>query len=565
MQDKYLKIINEEKEKMGANIFKKKVLNNFYPEIIKDLENFVKITPDLNDLKFSEQLYCFLYNIKDRPKCEDLDCYNLPRFKSVVRGYGNYCSETCRRKNSSFTTLTLRKYGKKPMELDWVKEKIKETNIKKYGVECVFQSKNIKEKIKETNIKKYGVDNPAKSDFIKKLTEENNIKKYGVNSPTKLKIVKDKSKQTNLIKWGSEYFTQSKKYLDNRLDRELDFVLRDLPTTLNIINNNSDGYHIICNLCKSESLINKVLYRLRKKNNITICPICNPINKTDSDSERLVANFIGEHVNNIILKDRTILNGKEIDILVESNKIGFEYHGLYWHSEIYKTKDYHLNKTKLAESKGYKLIHVFEDEWVFKNNIVKSLIKSNLNLYDRKIYARKCYVKEIVTEIYKEFCENNHIQGYTISKIKLGLFYNEELVSVMSFGGLRKSLGSKHISNHYEMLRFCNKLNTTVVGGASKLFKYFITNFNPEEVISFADKRYFSGDMYKLLGFNYVSTTTPNYWYVVNGFRQHRFKYRKDVLVKQGFDKNKTEKEIMFERGYFRIWDCGNLKFLWKK
>ena len=131
----------------------------------------------------------------------------------------------------------------------------------------------------------------------------------------------------------------------------------------------------------------------------------------------------------------------------------------------------------------------------------------------------------------------------------------------MSFGGMRKSLGSKITDNNYELLRYCSSINTSVVGGPSKLLKYFIKKYNPNKIISYADRTISNGNLYTKLGFNLVSITKPNYYYVVNGVRKNRFSYRKDVLVKMGYDKNKTEKEIMFERGFYMIYDCGNLKY----
>jgi hypothetical protein len=158
---------------------------------------------------------------------------------------------------------------------------------------------------------------------------------------------------------------------------------------------------------------------------------------------------------------------------------------------------------------------------------------------------------------------NNHIQGYVNSNIKLGLFHKQELVSLMTFGGLRKSLGSKHKNNHWEMLRFCNKLNTTVVGGSSKLFNFFIKNYSPIEITSYSDNRFFNGSLYETLGFKFIKNTGINYFYVKNGKREHRFKYRKDMLVKQGFDSEMTEHQIMLERKIYRIYDCGNKKWVW--
>ena len=189
------------------------------------------------------------------------------------------------------------------------------------------------------------------------------------------------------------------------------------------------------------------------------------------------------------------------------------------------------------------------------------MIGKNLN----KIYARKCIIKEIKdNKLVREFLEKNHLQGFVGCQIKLGLFYNDELVSLMTFGKQRKSMGTKSKENVYEMLRFCNKLNTSVIGGADKLFKYFIDNFHPVEIISYADRSWSQGDLYYKLRFHLMHKTAPNYYYIVNGIRKHRFNYRKDKLVHDGYDKNLSEHEIMLNRKIYRIYDSGSLKFTWK-
>jgi hypothetical protein len=271
-------------------------------------------------------------------------------------------------------------------------------------------------------------------------------------------------------------------------------------------------------------------------------------------------------LNNVdfIENDRSVLDGKEIDILLPKHDIGIEYDGLYWHSDIFKDRKYHINKTNNSEKKNIQLIHIFEDEWLENKNIVKSIIKSKLGLYDNRYYGRKCIVKEIDSKTSKTFLIENHLQGNVNSGVKIGLFYDNKLVSLMTFGKKRISLGSKTSKiGEYELLRFCNKLNTQIIGGASKLFKYFLRNYSPTQIISFADRRYSHGDLYTQLGFEHVYNTQPNYFYFNknNGVREHRYKYRKNVLVSLGHDKSKTEFEIMKSLGYLKIYDSGSMKF----
>jgi hypothetical protein len=192
------------------------------------------------------------------------------------------------------------------------------------------------------------------------------------------------------------------------------------------------------------------------------------------------------------------------------------------------------------------------------------MILNKLGKTPNKIYARKTSIKEINdNKLVKDFLNNNHLQGYIASSIKIGLYYNDELVSLMTFGKGRVALGSRNY-NGYELLRFCSKLNTNVLGGANKLFKYFIKKYKPQNVISYADRGRSNGLLYEKLGFSLIGYTKPNYYYIVNNVRHHRFNYRKDKLVKDGFDKNKSEHQIMLERKIYRIYDSGNLKYEFK-
>lgn len=210
------------------------------------------------------------------------------------------------------------------------------------------------------------------------------------------------------------------------------------------------------------------------------------------------------------------------------------------------------------------LLPIFEDEWKYKSDIWKSMLRNMFGLTENKIFARKCIIKKVSSSDARIFLENNHIQGFSNGVYAYGLYYNDELVSLMTFGKQRINLGGKKDENSFELVRFCNKLNTNVIGGASKLFKSFLKDFNPNEIISYSDKRWSTGKLYDMLGFKHIHDSRPNYFYVVNDKRENRFKYRKDRLIAEGYDKDKTEHDIMLERGIFRIYDCGCRAHLWK-
>ena len=290
------------------------------------------------------------------------------------------------------------------------------------------------------------------------------------------------------------------------------------------------------------------------------CPIC-------GNNMSIAENEIEKYINSLGIKTESKKRGilsdnKEIDILIPSKSIGIEYDGLKWHSDEFKNKNYHLDKTKECRKNGIKLIHIFEDEWENKQNIIKSMLSNILGKTTNRLYARNCVVKVVDKNVKSNFLEKNHIQGNVNSEINLGLYYNDKLVSLMSFGKLRVNLGSKtHKDGEYELLRFCNIINTTIIGGASKLFKYFIKNYKPILIKSYCDKRWSTGRLYEILGFEFLHESEPNYYYVIGNNRKNRFKYRKSELIKEGYDPNKSEAEIMKERGIHKIYDCGCLVY----
>ena len=293
------------------------------------------------------------------------------------------------------------------------------------------------------------------------------------------------------------------------------------------------------------------------------CPRCGK-GKIISNFEDEIYSFVKKIAHSAIQSNRTILDNKnELDIFIPKNNLAIECDGLHWHSEYFKDKNYHIEKTSECAQKGVRLIHVFEDEWINKKNIVKSILSNIILQSDRKIYARKCVIKK-VSKIEKSiFLNSNHIQGNVGTSIDIGLYLNDELVSLMCFSPLRLNLGLKSKNKEFELIRFCNKMGTNVIGGASKLFQSFIRENNPSKIISYSDNRWFEGEMYPKLGFKFLHNSMPNYYYVVNRQRENRFKYRKSILVKEGFDKNKSEHEIMLERKIYRIYDCGCKVWEW--
>lgn len=270
--------------------------------------------------------------------------------------------------------------------------------------------------------------------------------------------------------------------------------------------------------------------------------------------------------------NRQMLIGKELDIYIPSKNIAIEVDGLKWHTEWFGKKNhkYHLDKTLLCNKNGVGLIHVFEDEIINNEALVLNKIRHILNIHDekdRKIYGRKCFIKQIYKNDAKQFLDKNHIQGFVSSSIYLGAFFDDELIAVMSFkNGNIKNKG-------WELTRFATKNNTICSGVGGKLFKYFINMEQPSMVYSFADRRWtidINNNLYTKLNFVIDKITPPDYKYYNENTdrykRIHKMTFNKQTLHrKYGFPLTMTEKEMAIELGYDRIWDCGLVKYIWKK
>lgn len=272
-------------------------------------------------------------------------------------------------------------------------------------------------------------------------------------------------------------------------------------------------------------------------------------------------------------RDRKILKGQEIDIYIPDKNIAIEFNGNKYHTEWFggKPRTYHLSKTQRCKSQGIGLIHIFEDEYFYKQNIVLNKLAHILGLQQDlpKIMGRKCVIKETNNSDAEAFLTKYHIQGYDPSTVHYGAYYNDELIAVMSFIKNRKN------GNEWELTRFASNFNYVCQGVGGKLFKYFIKCHNPIMVKSFADRRWTineKSNLYINLGFKFDSYTNPDYKYYNTNVdrykRWHKFGFRKQILLKKFPDKlseDMTESEMVKKLGYDRIWDCGLIKYIWKK
>jgi G:T-mismatch repair DNA endonuclease (very short patch repair protein) len=446
------------------------------------------------------------------------------------------------------------RYGHKtPLANAEIKDKIKKTLLDKYGVDHPLKNKDILENLKKTNIKKWGVDNPSKSKFVIDSIKKENLEKYGKEWYYQTEDFKQKSKKTNLDKYGVENFCESiykKKLVINKKILDYDVEVVDYYNKL---------FTIRCNDCNGEfSISSDLLYHRHKRNNI-LCTNCNKKNNNfRANAEIEICKFLADKNIKYQTSVRNIIKG-ELDIYLPDYNVAIEYNGIFWHSEYFKDKNHHIKKYNDCFDKGIQLIQIWEDEWINNKDRVKSIILSKLGIYNEKIFARKCILKEIVFKEKDIFLDQNHLQGTSKSSVNLALYYNNEIVSVMTFG--KRRINSKET---YELIRFCNRRNTVVVGGASKLFSYFLNNYDVENIVSYSDNCISNGNIYNILNFENTNETL-NYYWCDGKKRYHRFTFNKKRLVKKGYDKNKTGLDIMREIGYWRIFGAGIKTWVYKK
>lgn len=295
------------------------------------------------------------------------------------------------------------------------------------------------------------------------------------------------------------------------------------------------------------------------------CPKCgNHLSKAEDEICEYLSCFIDN--SEIQQRNHTILNNKELDIYIPKYKLAIEYNGLRWHSEEFgKDKYYHLKKLEECKKQGITLIQIFEDEYLQHKQIVLNKLKHILGFSDGpKIPARKTIIKEINKREAQSFLEQFHIQGFSNSTIYLGCYYINELVAVMTFKCDNKD------NKQWNLTRFASNYNYICQGIGGKIFKYFIKHFNPNGVKTFLDRRWennLENNLYSKLGFKIYSIEKPDYTYTDghNGNRFHKFGFRKEILHKKyNLPLSMTEKEMTKKLGYYKIWNCGLIKYIWK-
>lgn len=279
--------------------------------------------------------------------------------------------------------------------------------------------------------------------------------------------------------------------------------------------------------------------------------------QASSSQQRDLEDFITSIGIEIVVRDRTVIAPYELDIVIPTHNIAIEYCGLYWHSSEYKHSDYHVMKYKMCADRGIRLITIYSDEWLNKTDIVKTKLKHILGISPgNKVYARKCTIALVDKNTKKEFFDAHHIQGNGPSSVNMGLYHDGELVACIGFIVQ---------TNEWVLNRFATSCN--VVGGFSRLLQYAIRTYSPPCIVTFADLRWSKGDMYTQTGFELDCVIPHDYEYVDGEQRSHKFNFRHRHLATRlpSYDPLLSEIENTTKAGIHRIYDCGKMRFVYRK
>lgn len=447
-----------------------------------------------------------------------------------------------------FNSTVKTKYsGKNPGAL-----KMHETMLKKYGTTSTAQfidytkidynARN--EKIKKTCLDKYGVDNIAKAAYIKNKTLQTNLDRYGETSPAKTDYVKKKAKQTIVSKYGSYAnapgpSASKKKFLDKRkIEAEcLNLEWLDEGQFRGKYDNGPIYYHFRCKKCDTE-------FTDDFHSGLPVCRVCNPILNQSSKTEKEIADYVKSiYTGTVLTNDRKTLNGKELDIFIPELKIAIEYNGTYWHGyridsqlSLADFKKKVEEKRLLCRNLGIRLITIDEADYVNNKEVFKRFLK-DLILPRKRVFARKCILKEIDLKTAKDFCEYYHVDGYRNGSIKYGLYNNNELIVVAVF--------AKHKKYDYECIRLCYKTGYDVIGGWAKIIKHFGKRF-----LHYVNLKYFEGE----------NKTGCGYRFWLNKSIIDRRQLQKANLNKYftNIDNSKSDFVNCLNNGAIAIFDLGN-------
>ena len=465
-----------------------------------------------------------------------------------------------------------------PMRNPDVIQRIKDSNLDKYGVEYALQDPTIRQKAEDTMVARYGVSHALQSGDIIAKVRETNKQRYGYDNPAKSPVVKTKISDTMLKRYGVAHYNESWDYRKSTTTNpdkvnEWRAFLDDPEEYVKLHFDHKPNYQELENVLGVNSTT--IWVHLNRADKLDV------IQYTLSYLENEIVDILRGIKTDIkiVQHERQLIKPYELDIYLPEYSLGIEVNPtsthnstLGSHGNAAKSPNYHRMKTELCEEHGIFLFHIFGYDWHHKKEIIVSMLRNLIHGNTKKIYARNCELREVPTKSAYDFLYANHRQGGVYSKIRYGLYYNDELVSLMTFGKLRNTLGlgNEDLSDCWELVRFCNKINISVIGGASKLFKHFIKTINPARIRSFSDRAHTKGTLYSTLGFQAIRCGEENYMWVnlldnkaynrVNAQKHNLRKFFHDDTI----DLSKTEREIMESHGYVQVYDSGTITWEWQ-
>lgn len=444
------------------------------------------------------------------------------------------------------------------MDDQTIRNKIKQTCRERYGVDNVFQSQTIKDKIANIHVKKRGVSHPSQSADVKEKKRQRCLDNYGVDNPMKCPEIAKKAQDTCASRYGTANAFASDEIKHKIRNTNQQKYGVDNPSQCPAIQEKRKQTFLDKYGVENPFLSETIRESIRQSN----------IQKYGSPyppNVHYTENAIREWLLSCGFEFNTtwnVLGNKQIDLYSDINRLGIEYCGLYWHTELSPTgrnRNYHYDKYLRCQQQGIRLITLFSDEWLNRQTQCKNRILTILG-NTVKVYARKCNLNTLTKQECIKFMEENHIQGATNQTLVcFGLWYEGNLVAALSLG--------RHPRRTQSLLldRLCFIDNVRVIGGASKLLKPSIAwakDHGYNAIRSFSDNRWSQGRIYESLGFTLEKDIKPDYSYVNLRRPDRRISKQSQQKRKTGCPNGLTEKEWSEQHGLSRIWDCG--KKLWR-
>lgn len=477
----------------------------------------------VNGLTINEKIYMFYNNMLERPVCKT--CGNPVKFFSYLKGFGQHCCAKCTQADKN------------------VRDKYKKSCQDKYG-------DNWAERIaivgKKTKKERYGDENYNNMDKMKRTC----LEKYGFDNAMKSKEIQEKGKQTCLEKYGVENYMLSQAFKENK-EEHLNKIRKTCIERYGvpIATQNPEIKAKISKICKEKYGCEWNCMRKEAHNSHNV----------NSKPNMYIKELLNKYNIKYAIEypvSKYVFDFKVGDTLIEVNPHAT--HNVNWtpYKNIKISKDYHQLKTNTAKDAGFKIINIWD--WDNAEQIIASLIEKT------NIFARKCEIRKVHKKEAKQFLTTYHFQGSCNNQKHIyGLYYNNELIQIMTFGKPRYNKNYE-----YELLRLCTKFGYNVIGGSQKLFKHFIIDCNPTSIISYCDDSKFTGKVYEILGFKLKNKPAPSkHWYKWKGdihitdnlLRQKGY----DKLFDTNYGKGTSNRELMLENKFVEIYDAGQSTWTW--